>query len=73
MYGKRGGFKLCIDYYGLNQIIVNYLYSLPPVQLHNAKVFVNLDLCSVCDLMGIYEGDEWKHRLGPLAATTSIV
>lgn len=48
---KAGGLKPCIDYQGLKQITIKYLYPLrlvPPTleQLHSATVFIKLDLRS---------------------------
>lgn len=53
---KDGGLRPCIDYRGLNQICVCYLYPLTLVpsaleQLCEAKIFTKLDLRSLCNLV----------------------
>ncbi|KAK3560196.1 hypothetical protein QTP86_000671 [Hemibagrus guttatus] len=62
---KDGGLHPCIDYRGLNAIMVRYLYSLPLVpaaleQLRGAVIFTKLDLRSAYHLIRIREGDKWK-------------
>ncbi|KAK3548305.1 hypothetical protein QTP70_009572 [Hemibagrus guttatus] len=69
--GKRdGGLRPCINYRGLNAIIVRYPYPLPLVpvaleQLRGARVFTKLDLRSAYNLVRIHEGDEWKTAFHP--------
>ena len=46
---KNGSLKLCIDYRGLNDVIIKNKYHLPHIdelfdQLQGAVVFFNLDL-----------------------------
>lgn len=55
----------CIDYRGLNDIIVKNKYPLPLIDsafssLHQATVFTKLDLRNAYHLVRIKEGDEWK-------------
>ncbi|KAK3532994.1 hypothetical protein QTP70_006191 [Hemibagrus guttatus] len=62
---KCGGLAPCIDYWGLNALMVRYPYPLPLVpaaleQLREARVFTKLDLGSAYNLVWIREWDEWK-------------
>ncbi len=62
---KDGSLRPCIDYRGLNNITVKFLYPLPLVpaaleQLRGARLFTKLDLRSAYNLIRIREGDEWK-------------
>ncbi len=62
---KDGGLRPCIDYRGLNDITTNFRYPLPLVpaaleQLHQAKYFTKLDLCSAYLLICFRECDECK-------------
>ncbi len=62
---KDGGLRPCIDYRGLNDIIVKFRYPLPLVpasleQLRQAKFYTKLDLRNAYNLIRIREGDEWK-------------
>ncbi len=62
---KDGSLRPCIDYRGLNNITVKFLYPLPLVpaaleQLRGARLFTKLDLRSAYNLNRIREGDEWK-------------
>ncbi|KAK3529940.1 hypothetical protein QTP86_009319 [Hemibagrus guttatus] len=62
---KYGGPWPCINYRGLNAIMVHYPNPLPLVpaaleQLWGARFFTKLDLCSTCNLIQIKDGDEWK-------------
>ncbi|KAK3568878.1 hypothetical protein QTP86_019106 [Hemibagrus guttatus] len=65
MEKKDGGLRPCIDYRGLNNVTVKFLYPLPLVlaaleQLREAKIYTKLDLRSAYNLIRIKEGDEWK-------------
>ncbi|KAK3553361.1 hypothetical protein QTP70_003474 [Hemibagrus guttatus] len=62
---KDGGLRPCIDYRGLDAIIVPYPYPLPLVpaaleQLRGARIFTKLHLRSAYNLVRIKKGDEWK-------------
>ncbi|KAK3512014.1 hypothetical protein QTP70_027615 [Hemibagrus guttatus] len=62
---KDGGLRPCIDYRGLNNVMVKFRYPLPLVpaaleQLREAKIYTKLDLRSAYNLIRIKEGDEWK-------------
>lgn len=62
---KDGGFQPCIDYRGLNVIVVYYPCPLSPVpvtskQLSEAGIFIKLDLRSAYNLVRIREGGKWK-------------
>ncbi|KAK1784691.1 hypothetical protein P4O66_003370 [Electrophorus voltai] len=55
----------CVDYWGLNKLLLQYLYPLPLVpavleQLRGARYFTNLDQRSTYHLIWVKEGDEWK-------------
>ncbi|KAK3546616.1 hypothetical protein QTP70_031231, partial [Hemibagrus guttatus] len=61
---KDGGLHPCVDYWGLNAIMVRYPYPLPLVpaaleQLREA-IFTKLYLRSAYNLIRIREWDEWK-------------
>jgi hypothetical protein len=62
---KDGTLQLCVDYQGLNAIIVKNCYPIPLIsklldQLNNAKVFSKLDLLDTYYWIQIKEGDKWK-------------
>ncbi len=62
---KDGSLRPCIDYRGLNDIMVKNFYSLPLMSsafklLQEATIFTKLDLRSAYHLVQIREGDEWK-------------
>lgn len=62
---KDSRLRPCIDYRGLNEILVKYQYPLPLVplvlkQLKKARIFTKLDLLSAYNLVQIRAGDEWK-------------
>ncbi|KAK1802012.1 hypothetical protein P4O66_022248, partial [Electrophorus voltai] len=53
---KDGGLRPCVDYRGLNELLVQYPYALPLVpamleQLRGARYFTKLDLCSSYNLI----------------------
>ncbi|KAK1785900.1 hypothetical protein P4O66_017542 [Electrophorus voltai] len=55
----------CLDYRGLNKLLVQYPYLLPLFsaaleQLRGARYFTKLDLSSAYNLIQVKEGDEWK-------------
>ena len=61
----NGGFRLCIDYRGLNSITKKNRYPLPLLQdmidkLSKASIFTHLDLPDAYHLVRIKRGDEWK-------------
>ena len=58
-----GGLRLCVDYWGLNNITIKNRYPLPLInesldQLGQAKQFTQLDLTNVYHRMRICEGDK---------------
>ncbi len=60
-----GSFQMCVNYRGLNQLVVKNRYPLPLIsklldQLHHAKVYTKIDLCGAYNLVHIWKGDEWK-------------
>ena len=60
-----GSFRLCVNYWGLNNITIKNQYPLPLIgesldRLGRAKQFTQLDLTSAYHRMRIKEGDEWK-------------
>ena len=60
-----GSLRLCVDYKGLNNILIKNLYPLPLIgelldRLGRAKRFTQLDLTNSYHWMRIHEGDEWK-------------
>ncbi|KAK1789716.1 hypothetical protein P4O66_015612, partial [Electrophorus voltai] len=62
---RDGGLRPCVDYRGLNKLLVQYLYLLPLVpatleQMRGARHFTKLDLRSAYNLIQIKEGDKWK-------------
>ncbi|KAK1786113.1 hypothetical protein P4O66_017849 [Electrophorus voltai] len=62
---RDGGLRPCVDYRGLNKLLVQYPYPLPLVpaaleQLKGARYFTKLDLHSAYNQIWIKEGDEWK-------------
>ena len=67
LFNKKpdGSLRLCVDYWGLNNLIIKNWYLLPLVgeslnQLGWAQWFTQLDLTNVYHWMGIREGDKWK-------------
>ena len=62
---KDGSLRLCVDYRGLNKIMVRNRYPLPliPELLHHLRtthVFSKIDLRGAYNLVRIKPGDEWK-------------
>ena len=60
-----GSLRLCVDYWGLNNLTIKNRYPLPLIgesldRLGRAKRFTQLDLTSAYHRMRIKEGDEWK-------------
>ena len=60
-----GSLRLCVDYWGLNNITIKNQYPLPLIsesldQLGRAKRFIQLDLTNAYYQMKICKGDEWK-------------
>lgn len=60
-----GSIRLCVDYRGLNAMIIKTRYRLPLIQetlerLNGAKIFTKLDLRGAFNLFRIAEGEEWK-------------
>jgi hypothetical protein len=62
---KDGGLRPCIDYRGLNQIMIKYHYPLPLMSAalelaQGAQFFTKLDLRNAYNLVRIRVGGEWK-------------
>ena len=62
---SSGAFRLCVDYRGLNNIIIKNRYPLPFIgesldRLGKAKRFTQLNLTSAYHRVRIKKGDEWK-------------
>jgi hypothetical protein len=62
---KDGGLRPCIDYRGLNRIMINNHYPLPLMfaalgLAQGAQFLTKLDLRNAYNLVRIREGDEWK-------------
>ena len=60
-----GSLRLCIDYWGLNNLTIKNQYPLPLVgesldRLGRARRFTQLDLTNAYHRMRIRKGDEWK-------------
>ncbi len=60
--------RLCVDYQGLNNLIIKNWYLLPLViesldRLGRARRFTQLDLTNVYHQIRIREGDEWKTAI----------
>jgi hypothetical protein len=65
---KSGSLRMCIDYHGLNKIMIKIRYPLPLIsglldQLGQAKVYINIDLRRAYNLVWIKGGDEWKTKI----------
>ncbi|KAK1795652.1 hypothetical protein P4O66_001142 [Electrophorus voltai] len=63
---KDGGPRPCMDYRGLNELLIPYTYPLPLIptaleQLRGVPYFTKLDLHSTYNLIKFREGDEWKN------------
>ncbi len=62
---KDGSLRMCVDYYGLNQLTIKNRYPLPLItrfldQVSCTKVYNKIDLCGAYNLVCIQKGDEWK-------------
>jgi hypothetical protein len=62
---KDGSLRLCVDYQGLNAIMVKDHTPLPLIgealdRLANAKIYTKLDIKDTYHNLQIVEGDEWK-------------
>ena len=62
---KGGGLRLCVDYRGLNKVMILNQYLQPLMnelrdRVCGAKIFTKLDLKSGYNIVRIKEGDEWK-------------
>ena len=60
-----GSLRLCVDYWGLNNLTIKNRYPLPLIgksldQLGRAKRFTQLDLTNAYHWMRIKKGDKWK-------------
>ena len=60
-----GFFRLCVDYWGLNNLMIKNRYLLPLIgesldRLKGAKRFKQLDLTNAYHRMGISKRNEWK-------------
>ena len=59
------GLRLCVDYRGLNKVTILNHYPLPYMNelrdgVRGAKIFNQLDLKAVYNLIRIQKGNEWK-------------
>lgn len=68
--------RLCIDFWGLNDITIKNKYpgplvNLPFESLQQATIFLKLDLCNVYHLIRIKEGDKWKTAFWDTSTTLS--
>ncbi|CCF47885.1 hypothetical protein NDA11_000402 [Ustilago hordei] len=66
---KDRGLRLCMDYHGLNEIMVKNWALLPLIKeqlflLQKAKIYTKLDLQVAYNLICIAPGDEWKTAFG---------
>jgi hypothetical protein len=62
---KDGSLRMCIDYCGLNKIMVKNRYPLPLLfgllyQLGHAKIYTNINFRRAYNLVHIKKEDEWK-------------
>jgi hypothetical protein len=62
---KNGSLRLCVDYCGFNEMMVNAHMLLPLIsealdRLANVKIYTKLDVRDTYHNLGIVEGDEWK-------------
>jgi hypothetical protein len=62
---RNGYLWVCVDYHGLNQFTIKNQYPLPLISglldyLNHAKVYTNIDLSGLYNLVCIWKGDEWK-------------
>ena len=65
---KNSSLRLCMDYRGLNNLMIKNCYSLPLIGklldcLSHTKRFTQLDLTNAYYRMRIRKGDEWKTAL----------
>ena len=56
---------MCVDYRGLNKVMILNRYPLPLMnelrdRVRGAKLFTKLDLKSGYNLIRVKEGDKWK-------------
>ena len=61
---KDGSLQMCLNYCGLNKIVIKNWYPLPLIfgflnQFGQAKVYTKIDLRGAYSLVWIKEGDEW--------------
>ncbi|SNX85847.1 related to Gag-pol polyprotein [Melanopsichium pennsylvanicum] len=66
---KDGGLRLCVDYRGLNEVMVKNRAPLPLIEeqlflLQKAKIYTKLDLKAAYNLVRIADGDKWKTAFG---------
>ncbi|KAJ1036048.1 hypothetical protein NDA18_000195 [Ustilago nuda] len=66
---KDRGLRLCVDYWGLNEITVKNQAPLPLIEeqlflLRKVKIYSKLDLQAAYNLIHIVKGDEWKTAFG---------
>src|SRR5690606_34686155 len=62
---SNGGYRMCVDYRGLNAVTIKNRYPLPLAeqlreQVSGAKIFTKIDLKNGFNLIRIKKGDEWK-------------
>jgi len=64
-----GGFRLCVDYRGLNEGTIMNRYPLALIQetllrLSKARYYTKLDVCDAYNMIRIVEFEEWKTDFG---------
>lgn len=64
----NGGFRLCVDYCGFNNLTIKNQYPLPLISkffnwLGHAKCFIQFDLTSVYYWIRIKKDEKWKTAL----------
>ena len=74
---KDGSLRPCIDYRGINDIMVMNRYPLPLMTsafelLQGASVFTKLDLQNAYHFVRIREGDEWKTAFNTPHGTLGV-
>jgi hypothetical protein len=62
---KDGSLRLCVDYQGLNKVLVKNQYPLPLIseildRVSSAQYFSKIDVQDAYYRIRIKEGDEWK-------------
>lgn len=74
---KDGRLRPCIDYPGLNMVMVKYPHLFPLIlsvikQLRGSKLFTKMDLQSMYNLVWIRACDKWKTEFKSRFRFTSL-